>query len=139
MAAIVRFSAVYAAIVFAFGFVLGVLRVLFLIPVIGEMAAVVVEVPIMLSLSYLISGRLVARFSSLSTGQGIEIGLLSFLLLQLAESLLGGFFGPYSYLDNVLVYWGSLTPPRLVGLIAQILFALLPLLHIWRLPPHERS
>ena len=137
MAVIFRFAVLYTAIVFALGFVLGVLRVLFLAPVAGEVAAAAVEVPVMLALSWLAASRIFPG-RRLSREQGVEIGLASFLLLQLAESGLEGFLGRYSYLDNVLVYWGDFSAPRLVGLAGQVLFALFPLIHILRSRPHDR-
>jgi predicted Abi (CAAX) family protease len=137
MAVIFRFAALYAAIVFALGFALGMLRLLFLTPVVGELVAVILEVPVMLALAWLVSARMFPG-RGLSREQGVEIGLASFLLLQVFESGLSGFFGPYGYSDNVMFYWGDLSTPRLVGLAGQILFALLPLIHILRSTPHDR-
>jgi hypothetical protein len=131
MAVIVRFAALYTAIVFVFGFILGTLRVLLLIPVTGELAAVVIEIPIMLVFAFLVAGKIFAG-RGLTPEQGVEIGLCSFLLLQAVESLLAGFIGPQSYLDNILIYLGDLVPPRLVGLVGQILFAIIPFIHILR-------
>ena len=139
MGVIVRCAGLYASIVFALGFLLGTLRVLFLLPVLGDFIAVLVELPVMLAFSYVVARAIVRRFWPLDRGQGIEIGLLSFLFLQVAETALAGFFGPYSYFDNMLVYLGDLTPPKVAGLIGQILFAALPLFHILRFPSHDRS
>jgi hypothetical protein len=137
MVAIFRLAALYATIVFAMGFVIGTLRVLFFVPAAGELAAVVLEIPIMLALAWFVASRIFPG-RGLSREQGVETGLASFLLLQLAESLLAGFFGPLSYPDNVLIYWGDLSMPRLVGLAAQILFAIFPLIHILRSRRHDR-
>ena len=62
------------------------------------------------------------------------MGLTSFLLLQMAESLLFGALGPYRYADNVLYYLGDVSPARLAGLIGQILFAIIPFIQIARSP-----
>ena len=137
MVVIFRFAALYAAIVFALGFALGALRILFLAPVVGELAAVVIEVPPMLALCWLVASRIFPG-RGLTREQGVEIGLASFLLLQLAESALAGFPGPLTYVDNVLVYWGDLSTPRLVGLAGQVLFALFPLIHILRSRQNDR-
>jgi hypothetical protein len=131
MMVVLRFAAIYAAIVFAFGFALGALRGLFLSPVVGEFAAVLVEVPIMLVLCWLVASRIFPG-RGLRPGQGIEIGLMAFLLLQIAESLLYGAVGPYVYFDNVLYYLGDLSPPRMVGLVGQMLFAVIPFVQILR-------
>ncbi|MDO6964495.1 hypothetical protein [Rhizobium alvei] len=138
MARLLRISGLYTAIVFLLGFAMGALRIFFLAPVIGDLAAVAVEIPIMLAFSALVAARVVRLSAPLSIGDGIEIGLFSFLFLQIAESLLAGLFGPYVFVDNMLVYWSDLTPPRLLGLFGQALFALLPLFHILRSHRHER-
>ena len=51
----------YFAVVFAAGFVLGTLRVLVVAPHLGEIAAVVAELPIMLAVSWIICGWLLGR------------------------------------------------------------------------------
>ncbi|MGV3548668.1 hypothetical protein [Rhizobium sp.] len=131
MMVVLRFAALYAAIVFAFGFVLGILRGLYLGLVMGESIAVLIEIPIMLALCWLVAAR-IFRGRGLTPPQGIEIGLASFLLLQLAESALFGVIGPYVFLDNVLFYLGDLSPPRAAGLVGQILFAVIPFIQILR-------
>ena len=133
MMVVLRFAALYAAIVFAFGFGLGMVRALFITPVTGELVAVLIEVPVMLILSWIVASRIFPG-RGLTPSQGIEIGLTSFLLLQLAESLLFGAFGPYRYVDNVLYYLGDLSPARLAGLIGQVLFAIIPFIQIARSP-----
>ena len=133
MAVVVRLASLYAAIIFAFGFGFGVVRTLFVSPVIGELAAVLFELPIMLGLSWFIAARIFPG-RGLTSAQGIEIGLTSFLLLQVAESLLFGALGPYSLVDNILFYLGDLSPARIAGLVGQILFAAIPLFQIVRSP-----
>lgn len=137
MMVVLRFAALYAAIIFAFGFVLGALRGLFLSPVVGELIAVLIEVPIMLVLCWLVASRIFPG-RGLQPGQGIEIGLTAFLLQQIAESLLFGAFGPYRYVDNVLFYLGDLSPARVAGMIGQILFAVIPFIQIVRSRQHDR-
>jgi len=133
MAVIVRLASLYAAIVFAFGFALGMVRALWISPVTGELTAVLIELPIMLLLSWLVAARIFPG-RGLTPPQGIEIGLAAFLLLQVAESLLFGAAGPYSYLDNILFYLGDLSPARVAGLVGQILFAAIPFIQIVRSP-----
>ncbi|MBX9458721.1 MAG: hypothetical protein KL863_23245 [Rhizobium sp.] len=116
---------------FAFGFMLGALRGMFLSPVVGELTAVLIEMPIILVLCWLVASRIFPG-RGLLPGQGIEIGLTAFLLLQIAESLLFGAIGPYGYVDNMLFYLGDLSPARVAGLIGQVLFAIIPFVQISR-------
>jgi hypothetical protein len=131
MMVVLRFAALYVAIVFAFGFGLGAVRTLFVTPVTGELVAVLIELPVILVLSWIVAARIFPG-RGLTPSQGIEIGLTAFMLLQMAESLLFGAFGPYRYLDSVLYYLGDLSPARLAGLIGQILFAAIPFIQIVR-------
>jgi hypothetical protein len=133
MMVVLRFAALYVAIVFAFGFGLGAVRTLFVTPVTGELVAVLIELPVILVLSWIVAARIFPG-RGLTPSQGIEIGLTAFMLLQMAESLLFGAFGPYRYVDNVLYYLGDLSPARLAGLIGQILFAIIPFIQIARSP-----
>lgn len=137
MAVVIRFAALYAAIVFASGLALGALRGLFLTPVTGEFIAVVIEIPIMLVLCWLVAARIFPG-RGLTRAQGIEIGLTAFLLLQVAETLLFGATGPYRTFDNMLYSLGDLTPPRVAGLVGQVLFAAIPFIQILRSPRHDR-
>jgi hypothetical protein len=131
MAVVLRFGALYAAIVFAFGLVLEALRGSFLSPIAGELVAVLIELPIMLALCWLVASRIFPG-RGLQPGQGIEIGLTAFLLLQVAGSVLFGALGPYSFTDNILFYMGDLSPARVVVMISHVLIVAMPFVHIVR-------
>jgi hypothetical protein len=133
MAVVVRLASLYTAVVFAFGFALGVIRALYLSHLTGAFAAVLIELPVMLVLSWLVAARIFPG-RGLTSAQGVEIGLTSFMLLQLAESLLFGVLGPYSLVDNILFYLGDLSPARVAGLAGQLLFAVIPFIQIVRSP-----
>ncbi|MCO6186787.1 hypothetical protein [Rhizobium sp. L1K21] len=137
MGIVVRFAALYVLIVFAIGCMFAAIRIFLLEPAIGPLWAVVVEVPVMVVLSYLACGPLVRRWWPLDGEKGIEIGIAAFILLQLLESGLTGLVGPEPYLDNILIYWGDLSAPRLVGLVGQLLFAAMPFVRILRKSTHE--
>ena len=115
----------YFAIVFAAGFALGALRVTFIIPLIGELPAVALELPIILFVSWLVCRRLVARFSvSAMASHRAAMGALAFGLLMLAElglSVLVFDRSGAEYLAHLL------TAPGLLGLAGQIVFASMPL------------
>ena len=107
MLRIVLPALVYVATVFAAAFVLGALRVMLVVPRLGELAAVTLEVPVVLGLSWL------------------AMGGMAFALLMLAETLLGiTLFG--RSLASILATMATL--PGLVGLAGQIGFGLVPAL-----------
>ena len=59
----IKAATAYFAIVFGIGFVLGTARVLVIIPRIGELAAVLLEVPVMLATSWFAARWCIARFA----------------------------------------------------------------------------
>jgi hypothetical protein len=115
----------YVATVFAAAFGLGVFRVLLLVPRLGELAAVALEVPVVLGLSWLVAGRVLRRWPLPGRGQRLAMGGLAFGCLMALELVLAtGLFG--RPLDGVLAAMTTL--PGLVGLAGQIGFALVPAL-----------
>ncbi|MEN0651778.1 MULTISPECIES: hypothetical protein [Hyphobacterium] len=121
----VRAGALYFALVFAAGFVLGAFRTLWLAPRVGDFAAVAVELPVMLAVAWLACGA-VLRW--VNPGQGIEaraiMGLFAFALLMIAELALALTFG----VPSVAAWLADLvTAPGLLGLAGQIAFANFPL------------
>ena len=115
----------YFAIVFAAGFLLGTLRVTVIIPLIGELLAVALELPIILFISWLVCRRLVAQFSvPAMASHRAAMGALAFGLLMLAElglSVLVFDRSGAEYLAHLQ------TAPGLLGLAGQIVFAFIPL------------
>ncbi|MFN3646788.1 MAG: hypothetical protein ACK4S2_09755 [Gemmobacter sp.] len=85
MTAALRLGLVYFAAVFAVGFVLGTVRTLVLIPRIGELGAVLVELPVILTAAWAICGRLL-RGRRLGAAQAVAMGAVAFGLLMLAEA-----------------------------------------------------
>lgn len=118
-------GAAYFAGVFALGFVLGTIRVLFVAPVFGEWAATIAELPVMLALSWIYCRWLLRHIAVPHTvAAGLAMGLLAFTLLIAAEYLIGTtLFGrlPLQQLDAMT---GG---PGLLGLMAQVAFAFFPL------------
>lgn len=112
--------------VFALGFLLGVVRLTLLVPWLGELGAVIVEVPIVLGFSWVLCRRAVSRFAVPAVwGQRVLMGATAFLLLMLAELALAlWLFG------DTLATFGEkfTTAPGAVGFAGQVLFALFPLL-----------
>jgi hypothetical protein len=120
-----RAGLVYFAVVFAAGFLLGTLRVLALVPRVGEELAVVIELPFMLLVSWIACKRLVTRFSVPGgVAARATMGASAFGLLMLAElgvSVLG--FGR-SIAESFESYQ---TSSALIGLLGQVAFAAFPI------------
>lgn len=109
--------------IFALGFVLGTVRVLWGAAALGEGAFILIEAPVMLLASWLAARWLVARFGVARGGPALAMGALAFALLMGAELALGVVaFGdtPREWLAGIF------RAPALYGLIGQIGFALMP-------------
>ncbi|BFT30179.1 hypothetical protein D210916BOD24_13550 [Alteromonas sp. D210916BOD_24] len=86
---ILKYSLLYFGIVFSFGFVFGAIRVLFVVPYIGETQAEIAEAPIMILVSFLTS-RFIVRLAvgKLTSVKFIVVGVLAlFYLLAIELSL----------------------------------------------------
>lgn len=83
----IRLAAIYFAIVFAAGFVLGTLRVMFLVPALGTRYAELIEIPWMLLVVWL-AGRWIGRQTK-SRDQAVRVGVLALAMLLGAEVGLG--------------------------------------------------
>ena len=122
---VLRPAAVYFGIVFAAGFALGTLRTLVLAPRFGALWAVLLELPVMLVISWWACGRVVTRFEVPPRfGSRAAMGAIAFAFLMLAELALSvSLFG-----RSTSEYAADLmTPHGLVGLGGQVAFALIPL------------
>ncbi|MBS0296954.1 MAG: hypothetical protein JSR45_11630 [Proteobacteria bacterium] len=116
-------AGLYFALVFAAGFALGTVRVLYAAPRWGELAAVMVEAPLMLLASWLACGVAVRRFAIRGRLAGLAMGVTAFVLLMTAELALAVLaFGrpPAEFVGA----WAA--PAGALGLASQIVFALLP-------------
>ncbi len=115
---------VYFIIVFSFAFGLGVARSLLIAPQIGETAAVIFEVLILLLASQIVARRFVHKWP-FSLVQLVLIGAIAFVSTMVSEAGLAGVIR-----DQSLDQWVNTltTPLGLVGLAGQIGFALMPIL-----------
>ncbi|MEJ2385577.1 MAG: hypothetical protein P8Y54_14535 [Xanthomonadales bacterium] len=125
-----RAGFVYFLIVFTIGFVLGSLRVLVVAPRIGELAAVLVELPVMLLAAWIVCSALTTRFRvARNTRDRIIMGGHALALLLIAEIALSKFVFGNPMGSIVAAY---LTPHGFVGLCGQLAFAVFPLLQLAR-------
>lgn len=120
----------YFALVFAVGFVIGTLRVLLLVPRLGEQTAVVLELPIMLAISWM-ACRLIIRRCAVPERSVARLlmGGVAFGLLMTAELGISIFAFNRSFAEHLAVY---ATAPAMLGLLGQIAFALFPVLQMSR-------
>lgn len=82
----IRAGFVYFALVLGTGFALGVLRVPFLVPRIGERWAELAEMPFMAAAIYFSAGYLLRRFPEIgSPGRSLAVGFLALALSICAE------------------------------------------------------
>jgi hypothetical protein len=118
----------YVGPVFALGFTLGTLRVLVVQPHVGSAVAVLIELPIMLSVSWIVCRTVMFRLAVPPRWRDrLAVGAVAFALLMLAEagvSMLG--FGR-SLAEHLTTYR---TPGAFLGLLAQAGFALFPSLQL---------
>jgi predicted Co/Zn/Cd cation transporter (cation efflux family) len=122
--ALIAASAYFVAL-FCLGFVLGTIRVLFVAPRIGVLGATLAEVPLMLAAAFFMCRWAIGRWqvppAVLARG---AMALWFLVLLALFETLVGvALFG-----RTLAGTWAELaTPAGLIGLAAQAICALLPL------------
>lgn len=83
---VVMAAVVYFLMVFGTGFVLGPLRILFLVPRVGERWAELAEMPVMVTACYLAARWVCRRFSvPARASPRVMMGLLAMVLLLAAE------------------------------------------------------
>jgi hypothetical protein len=113
----------YFVLIFSLGFILGTVRVLAVIPRIGEFAATLLELPLILTASWFVSGWLIKKMQiAPDTASRLLMGAAAFGLAMLAEPLLGLSLG-----RSLTEHWEALLRPAgLAGLAGQALFGLMP-------------
>lgn len=112
----------YWLAVFATGFVLGVARTLIVAPRVGALAAVAVELPIILSIAWWICARIL-RWIPLTRRGALAMGAVAFGLLLAAELALSSLLFGRTVGEHLALY---ADPAHLLGLAGQVAFALFP-------------
>jgi hypothetical protein len=120
---IVKATFAYVLPVFAAAFALGALRVTLVTPQIGPVLAVALEIPLVLALSWGVSGRVLARWP-LRGAQPALLAFFAFTLLMLLEFATALAFDqrPAEFVTAMT------TPAGALGLAGQIGFGLIPLI-----------
>ncbi|MDZ4867418.1 MAG: hypothetical protein SGI91_08870 [Alphaproteobacteria bacterium] len=129
MAVALKAGVLYFAIVFAAGFALGALRVMVIAPRLGETGAVLLELPVMLTLSWFVCAWLV-RLQGVSAAAvpRIVMGAAAFVLLMAAEAGVSVFAFGRSPAEHFEAYRAATAQ---IGLAAQVAFLAFPLLQAW--------
>ena len=123
-------ASVYFTIVFVAAFALGALRVMVIAPRLGTLAAVLIEVPIVLGVSWVVCVQVVRLFDVPNEWlPRLLMGVMAFLLLMIAEPAIAifGFGGSLTQ-----YFAGFRSTAGLIGLLGQIAFALIPLVQALR-------
>jgi len=120
--AALRFGLAYFALVFACGFVLGVLRTLLLEPRLGPDTAELLELPVMVALCWFVARRLVAR-SALARRERIVAGAVALGCLLALE-----FTVVLALQGRTLEAWAAsrASPAGAAWALSMVLFALFP-------------
>jgi hypothetical protein len=125
---VISAALIYFAVVFSFAFLMGLFRVLVANPALGKTRAVLIELPLVLAISWISAGVLIARFGIFrNLTQRLAMGGLAFIVTMAAEI---GFsvlvFGqPLSaYVESI---WN---PAGVLGLSGQLGFALIPAIQL---------
>lgn len=86
MLSTVRATLVYFAIVLGVGFLLGVVRVPFIVPRVGERWAELAEMPVMGAVIFVAAGYVLRKFPFIrSPGRSLLVGVLALVLVVCAE------------------------------------------------------
>jgi hypothetical protein len=119
---LIRAALAYVGVIFALGFVCGVVRNLFVISFFGPVAAVAVELPVMLSASWAWSKHRIVpqNFTFL---QSLVVGTVAFALLMLCELAVSMGILHRDLNAHIAAY---AQPEAQLGLLGQVGFALIP-------------
>lgn len=135
MRSAVEAGVAYFASVFAAGFALGIVRVTVLVPLVGALGAVLLELPVILTASWILCGWILRRFDvAPEVSLRLVMGGVAFALLLGAEVVLSTVaFGrtPAGYLSSFATAEGA------IGLAGQIVFALFPWMRLRRDTPRR--
>jgi hypothetical protein len=124
MKELIKTGVLYFAFVFTVAFAIGILRTVFVAPVVGALAAVLIELPIVIAASWAAARLLLKQMPFVAVRRAV-IGATAFILLMVTECALAALL-----FDRTPTKWANdlMTPPGLLGLGGQIVFAIMPLI-----------
>jgi len=123
-------GAAYFLVMLACGVAFGTARVVVVTPLLGEWGATLVELPVMLTISWVACGWLVLRLPvAARAAPRVAMGAAAFILMMIAEVLLGT-----SLFDRTLTeqVQGMSVGAGLAGLLSQVAFAAFPFVQLWK-------
>src|SRR5690242_4011583 len=116
----------YALIVFLIGFIFGTVRVLLVVPRLGETAAVLLEISLILTGSWFVCRWCVERLDVVrSVGPRSLMGVVAFLVLISAEFALAVWLFGRPMAQQLFAYRSTIGAIRIA---AQVVFATFPIL-----------
>jgi hypothetical protein len=112
----------YFGCVFAVGFVLGVVRTVVVVPLLGDTVAVAMELPVILAIAWIVCRWLTHRLEvPHRLFSRIVMGVFAFVLLMVGELSISMLLADRSPAEHILLYREV---SHLLGLAGQIAFAL---------------
>lgn len=116
----------YILILFTLGFVLGIIRVTQLIPRIGELAATIIEAPVMLMFGFGVCRWTLQRWN---VADDLKIRLAMAIWFIILLFVLETFLGSILFGRTLADQWAALkTISGILGLSAQLLTAFMPII-----------
>jgi hypothetical protein len=119
----------YFGCMFAVGFTLGVVRVAFIVPLLGELLSISLELPVILLTSWVVCQWLTSRLTVPAKLIPRSImGVVAFVLLMVGELSISVLLSGRSTTEHLRLYAEY---SHIIGLAGQLAFAVLPILQIW--------
>jgi len=118
-----RASVLYLLAGFGMGFVLGPIRELLLVPMMGRVFSLLVELPLLLGICWWIAPRIIRRCVIPSGEARLRMGFAALSMLLVLEFLVGVAVRGWDLQSWVADF---ATIPGLVTLLAYLVFALIP-------------
>jgi hypothetical protein len=122
---------IYAASLLALGVVLGAFRTFLFEPWLGAWPALLIELPVILYAAWHLTGMAMEGRDLTRAGAG-AMGAVAIVLLLIGEVILSQMLAGRTVMAHLALY---AEPRHQLGLIAQVLAGLFPVIRHWRTPP----